>query len=108
MESAAMVPRAVGGCAHLYFAVVAVVRFSQHLFFRLFIHSRSLAILGMPGNHHALREWHYFVGRTKGKLAGLAGACDYPGARRSTLRPDLAAKPDVHRHRNIVSDDYCA
>ena len=54
---AAMVPRSIGGSAHLYFPVVAYVGFSQSIFLHLFVCNRSLAIFGLPGNHHALRQW---------------------------------------------------
>ena len=64
MESAAVVPCSISGSAHLYFPVVAFARFSQHLFFHLFVCSRSLAIPGLPGNHHALRQWDRTAGRT--------------------------------------------
>ena len=74
MESAAMVPSAIGGSAHLYFPVVAFARFSQHIFLHLFVCSRSLAIPGLPGNHHALRQWDCTAGRTFQTLARLARA----------------------------------
>src|SRR4029079_419800 len=106
MESAAMVPRTVGGSAHLHFAVVAFAGFSQHLFLRLFVRSRSLAISGLPGDHHAMRQWHRIAGPTIETMAIVAGACNHAAAGRRTIRSHLAAKPDVHRHRNFVSDHY--
>ena len=57
MESAAVVPCSISRSRHLYFAVIAFAWFSEHLFFHLFVCSRSLAIFGLPGNHHALRQW---------------------------------------------------
>ena len=106
MESAAVVPCSISRSARLYFPVVAFARFSQHLFLHLFVCSRSLAIPGLPGNHHALRQWDRTAGRTIETMASLAGACNHAAAGRSTVRSHLAAKPDVHRHRNVVSDDY--
>ena len=41
-------------------------------FFHLFVCSRSLAIPGLPGNHHALRQWDRPAGRTIETLASLA------------------------------------
>ena len=58
VEFAAVVPSAIGGRARLHFAVVAYAGFSQHLFLHLLIRSRSLAIPGVPRNHHALRQWN--------------------------------------------------
>src|SRR5882724_8273377 len=108
MESAAMVPSSIGGSAHLYFHVVAYARFSQSISLHLFLCIRSLAILSLPGNHHPLRQWDRPAGRTIEILASLAGAWNHPAAARSTVSAHLAAKPDVYRHRNAVSDDYCA
>src|SRR5438105_13795648 len=102
MDCATMVPSAFGGRARLYFPVVAVAGFSEHLFLHLFVCSRSLAIPGLPGNHHALRQWDRTAGRTIETMASLAGACNPAAAGRNTVRSHLAAKPDVHRHRNIV------
>ena len=69
MEFAAMVPSSIGGSARLYFPVVAFARFSQYIFLHLFVCSRSLAIPGLPGNHHALRQWDRTTGRTIETLA---------------------------------------
>src|SRR5436190_23086122 len=107
MDSAAMVASSIGGSARLYFPVVTVAEFSQHLFLHLFIRSRSLAIFGLPGNHHALRQWDRPAGRTIETLASLAGAWNHPAAGRSTVLPRLATKPDVYQRRNALSDDYC-
>src|SRR5262245_12194606 len=108
MDSAAMVSRAFGKNAHLYFPAVTVAWFSQHLFLHLLIRNRSLTVPGLHGNHHAVRQWDRIAGPTIETMASLAGACNHAAAGRSTVRSQLAAKPDVHRHRNIVSDDYRA
>src|SRR5437667_12716164 len=107
MESAAMVPSSIVGSARLYFSVVTVAGFSQYLFLPLFVCSRSLAIFGLPGNHHALRQWDRPSGRTIETLGSLAGAWNHPAASRSTVPPHPAAKPDVYQRRNALSDDYC-
>src|SRR5882724_3151438 len=107
MESAAMVPRSIGGSAHLYCPVVAYVGFSQSICLHLFVCNRSLAIFGLPWNHHALRQWHRPTGRKIETLASLAGAWHHPAAGWGTVSPHLAAKPDVYRHRNALSDNYC-
>src|ERR1700719_1185964 len=106
MESAAMVPSSIGRSARLYFPVVAFAGFSQSIFFLLFVCIRPLAIFGLPGNHHALRQWDRPAGRTIERLASLAGAWNHATAGRSTVPPHQAAKPDVYRHRNALSDDY--
>ena len=95
MESAAMVPCSIGRSAHLYCPVVAFARFSQHLFFHLFVCSRSLAIPGLPGNHHALRQWDSPAGRTFQTLARLARAWSHSLGSRNTVPAYLAPKPDV-------------
>src|SRR5438270_11890093 len=95
MELAEVVSSAARWSAHLHVAVVAYARFSQHLFLHLFVCSRSLAIHGLPGNHHALRQWDRTAVRTIETLGSLAGTCDHAGARRSTVRPDVATKPNV-------------
>ena len=95
MESAAMVPCSISGSAHLYFPVVAFARFSQHLFLHLFVCSRSLAILGLPGNHRALRQWDSPAGRTFQTLASLARAWSHSLGSRNTVPAYLAPKPDV-------------
>src|SRR5262249_49343888 len=100
MESAAMVPRTVGGRACLHLAVAAFARFSQHLFFHLFICSRSLAIFGLPGDHNAVRQWDRAAGWEIQTLARFAGACNYAATRGNTIHPDVAAKPDVCERRN--------
>src|SRR5882724_6833194 len=107
MESAAMVPRSIGGSAHLYFPVVAYVGFSQSICLHLFVCNRSLAIFGLPGNHHALRQWDRPAGRTIQTLASLAAVWNHAAARRSTVHSHVAAKPDVRQRRNALSDDYC-
>src|SRR5437764_14260433 len=107
MESSAMVPGSIGGSARLYFPVAAFAGFSLHLFLSLFVCSRSLAIFGLPRNHHALRQWDRPGGPTIEILASLAGAWNHPAAGRSTVPAHLAAKPDVYQHRNALSDDYC-
>src|SRR5437667_6484543 len=107
MEPAAMVPSSIGGSARLYFHVVAYAGFSQSIFLHLFVCIRSLAIPGLPGNHHALRQrdrparWKIEI------VASLVGAWNYPVAGRSTVPAHLYAKPDVYRRRNALSDDYC-
>src|SRR5213594_1059474 len=85
MEPAAMVPSSIGGSARLYFHVVAYAGFSQSIFLHLFVCIRSLAIPGLPGNHHALRQWDRPAGRTIQTLERLAGAWNHPAARRSTV-----------------------
>src|SRR6266481_9095193 len=102
-----MVPSSIGGSARLYFPVAAFAGFSQYLFLLLFVCIRSLAICGLPGNHHALRQWDRPAGRTIEILASLAGAWNHPGTGRITVPAYLAAKPDVYRHRNALSDEYC-
>jgi hypothetical protein len=52
----ASVPSSISRSAHLYRPVAAFARFSQHLLFHLLICSRSLAIPGLSGNHHAVRQ----------------------------------------------------
>src|SRR5438876_7846673 len=106
MESAAMVASAIGGSARLYFSVVAYAGFSQSIFLPLFVCSRSLAISGLPGNHHALRQRDRPARRTIQTSARLAGAWSRPAACQCTVPPDLAAKPDVCQRRNAFSDDY--
>ena len=64
MEFAAVVPSSIGGSAHLHCPVVAHAGFSQSIFLHLFVCIRSLAISGLPGNHHALRQWDRPAGRT--------------------------------------------
>src|SRR5436309_15755276 len=96
MESAAVVPSAIGGSAHLYFHVVADAGFPQSIFLRLFVRIRSLAISGLPRNHHALCQWDRPAGRTIEILASLAGAWNHRAAGRSTVPAHLAAKPDVY------------
>src|ERR1700745_3522299 len=98
MERAEVVPCSVGGGAHLYFPVVAYVGFSQSICLHLFVCNRSLAIFGLPGNHHALRQWHRITSGTIQTLERLAGAWNYPATRRSTVPSHVAAKPDVYRH----------
>src|SRR5262249_20228985 len=100
MESAAMVPGSIGGSARLYFPPVAFAGFSQYLLLLLFVCSRSLAIFGLPGNHHALCQWDRPTGRTIEILASLAGAWNCPAAGWRTVLPHLAAKPDVYQRRN--------
>src|SRR4029078_6162656 len=107
MESAAMLPRTVGGSARLLFAFVAFTGFSQHLFLRVFLCSRSLAISSLRRNHCAMRQWDRSAGGTIERIASGAGACNHAAAGRRTVPSHLAAKPDVHGHRNFVSDDDC-
>src|SRR6266516_7467018 len=107
MDSAAMVPSSIVGSARLYFSVVTVAGFSQYLFLHLFVCSRSLAIFGLPGNHHALRQRDRLTCRTIEILATRAGAWNHPAASRSNVLSHLAAKPDVYQRRNALSDDYC-
>ena len=38
--------------------------FLNHILLHLFVCIRSLAIFGLPGNHHALRQWDRPAGRT--------------------------------------------
>src|SRR5258708_28294323 len=107
MEFAAMVPSSIGGSARLYFPVAAFAGFSQYLFVLLFVCIRSLAIFGLPGTHHALRQWDRPTGRTIEVFATLAGAWSYPAAGRNTVPPHLAANPAVYQPRHAVSDAYC-
>src|SRR5437773_241112 len=107
MESAAMVPSSIGGSARLYFPVAAFAGFSLYLFLPLFVCSRSLAIFGLPGNHHAVRQWDRPSGRTIETLGSVGGAWNHPAPGRSTVPPHPAAKPDVYRHRNALSEDHC-
>src|SRR5438874_13245266 len=106
MESAAMVPRPIGGSAYIYFPAVAYSGFSQSIFLHLFVCIRSLAVSGLPGNHHSVRQWDRATGPTIERAAGMAGAWNHPGAGRDTLRAHLAAKPDVYRQRNTLSQNY--
>ena len=46
------------------FLLLPSLGFLNHLFLHLFVCSRSLAIPGLPGNHHALRQWDRPAGRT--------------------------------------------
>ena len=74
----------LAGVPRLYCPVVAFAGFCQHLFFSVFLCSRSLAIPSLPGNHHALRQWDCPTGDTIEVLARLARARSRPGARWST------------------------
>src|SRR5205807_7452820 len=94
MGSPAMVPSSVGGSSRLYFPVVAFPGFFQHLFLHLFVCSRSLAVFGLRGNHHALRQWDCFTGRTIQTLASLAAAWNHPADRSVTFPAHLPPKPD--------------
>src|SRR5438552_18841907 len=107
MEPATMVPSSIGGSPRLYFHVVADAGFPQSIFLRLFVRIRSLAIPGLPGNYYALRQRDHPIGRTIEILAALAGAWNHPATARSTVSAHLAAKPDVYRRRNALSDNYC-
>ena len=69
--------------------------FAQSLFFSVFVCSRSLAIPGLPGNHHALRQWDCPASRTIEILASLVGTRNDRAAGRNTIPPHVAAKPDV-------------
>src|SRR5437667_311871 len=107
MEPATMVPSSIGGSTRLHFPVVADAGFPQSIFLHLFVCIRSLAIPGLPGNHHALRQRDRPARWTIETSARLAGAWSRPAACQCTVPPDLAAKPNVYRHRNALSDDYC-
>ena len=97
MESAAMVPGSIGGSARLHSPVVADAWFSQSIFLHLFVCIRSLAIFGLPWNHHALRQWDCPLAGTIQTLARLAGAWSHLAAGRNTVSAYVAAEPDVHR-----------
>ena len=105
---AVMVPRAVGGSADLHFAVVAFAGFYFYLFLSLFICSRSLAntCLRASGSSRLAPVGLYCWPDDCKRWQALAGAWNHAAAGRSTVRSHLAAKPDVYRHRNVVSDDY--
>src|SRR5438094_9474389 len=92
VELTAMVSRSIGGSARLFVPVVTVAGFPEHLFFHLFVCSRSLAILGLPGNYHTLREWDCSADRAIESLAILAGAWNHPDTGRRPVRPNLATK----------------
>ena len=47
----------------IYIFLLATPRFSQSVFLHLFVYPISRHF-GLPGNHHALRQWHGITGRT--------------------------------------------
>src|SRR5205823_1001833 len=97
MELAAMVPSATGGSADLYFPVVAYVGFSQSICLHLYVCNRSLAILGLPGNHF-IQDQPYSGGNGPVQ-AGFGNQ-----TRRSTLQPWECVdreRPDFRSHGRI-------
>src|SRR6476620_5244083 len=106
MESAAMVPSSIGRSAHLHFAVAADAGFSQSIFLHLFVCIRSLAVFGLLGNHHALRQWDRVTGQTIQTSESLAGAWSHSLGSRNTVPAYVAAEPNVQRQRNALSNGH--
>ena len=79
--------------------------FFQCLSVPLFLRGRPFPILGEPGDHYvsSRRAWPLLLERCgtleADRADGLAWRC-WPSG-----RLDVAAKPDVHRHRDAVSHD---
>src|SRR6266436_10125958 len=99
VESAAMVPSSIGWSARVYSPALAYAGFSQSIFLHLFVCIRSLAIFGLPRNHHAVRQWDRPAGWKIESLAGLAVAWSHFACRRSTASDYHAVNLDVRPHR---------
>ena len=79
--------------------------FLQPVHLPLFVRGRPLPVPGEPGDHYVVLGRRGVAAEARGGLGegdrtdGLRGAAGRAG------RPELAAKPDVRRRRDAVSDD---
>ena len=96
---------AIGGVSILHRHAVSRARILQRISLSLCVRRRSLSVFGKFGNHRSCRGRHLLAvaamagGRSACRLCRVPSAADMPS------NVDLAAKPDVLRHRDALSND---